>query len=146
MRMRNFIALLAVLAMVVVACGDDDATTTTGQVTTTTSGTADTTTTTAASTEPIKIGAVLGISGRFAFVGGPQQLALQMAQEEINAAGGIAGRPVEFVIYDDEVDETKTVPLVNRLIGEDGVVAIIGPSITIPALAIAPIVEEQGIV
>ena len=144
--MRKFIALLAVVAMIVVACGDDDATTTTQAATTTTAGPGGDTTTTAASTEPIKIGAVLGISGRFAFVGGPQELALQMAEDEINAAGGIAGRPVEFVIYDDEVDETKTVPLVNRLIGEDQVVAIIGPSITIPALAVAPIVEDQGIV
>lgn len=97
----------------------------------------------AASGEPIRIGAVLGISGRFAFVGEGQQNALQLAQDEINEAGGIAGRPVEFVIYDDEVNDTKTVQLTNRLIGEDNVVAIIGPSITIPALAIAPIVERE---
>jgi len=94
---------------------------------------------------PIRIGAVLGISGRFAFVGGPQQNALVMAEEEINASGGIDGRPVEFVIYDDEVDETKTVPLFNRLVGEDEVVAVIGPSITIPALAIGPLAEREQI-
>jgi ABC-type branched-subunit amino acid transport system substrate-binding protein len=95
--------------------------------------------------DPIRIGAVLGISGRFAFVGGPQQNALLMAEEEMNAEGGIDGRPVEFVIYDDEVDETKTVPLFNRLIGEDDVVAVIGPSITIPALAVAPLAERAQI-
>ena len=95
--------------------------------------------------DPVKIGAVLGISGRFAFVGGPQQNALLLAQDRINNEGGIAGRPVEFVIYDDEVDETKTVPLVNRLVGEDEVVAVIGPSITIPALAVAPILEREGV-
>ena len=91
---------------------------------------------------PIKIGAILGISGRFAFVGEPQKQALELAQQRINADGGIAGRQVEFVIYDDEVDETKSVPLTNRLISEDKVVAIIGPSITVPALAIQPIVER----
>lgn len=95
--------------------------------------------------DPIRIGAVLGISGRFAFVGGPQQNALLLAEEEMNAADGIAGRPVEFVIYDDEVDETKTVPLFNRLIGEDEVVAVIGPSITIPALAVGPLAERAQI-
>jgi branched-chain amino acid transport system substrate-binding protein len=95
--------------------------------------------------EPIRIGAVLGISGRFAFVGQGQQNALALAQDEINEAGGIAGRPVEFVVYDDEVDETKSVQLTNRLIGEDGVVAVIGPSITIPALAIAPIIEREQV-
>lgn len=91
---------------------------------------------------PIKIGAILGISGRFAFVGAPQQQALQLAQEQINADGGVDGRQVEFVIYDDEVDETKSVPLANRLISEDKVVAIIGPSITVPALAVQPVVER----
>lgn len=95
-----------------------------------------------AASGPIKIGAILGISGRFAFVGAPQQQALEMAEEQINAEGGIAGRDVSFVIYDDEVDETKTVPLANRLISEDKVVAIIGPSITVPALAAQPVVER----
>lgn len=142
--MRRLIALFAVFAMLVAACGDDDAETTSTEGTTATQET--TATTSAPSDEPIKIGAILGISGRFAFVGAPQANALEMLEDEMNAAGGIAGRPVEFIIYDDEVDETKTVPLANRLIGEDGVVAIIGPSITIPALAIAPIVEAQGIV
>ncbi len=142
--MRRLIALFAVFAMLVAACGDDDAETTSTEGTTATQET--TATTSAPSDEPIKIGAILGISGRFAFVGAPQANALEMVEDEMNAAGGIAGRPVEFIIYDDEVDETKTVPLANRLIGEDGVVAIIGPSITIPALAIAPIVEAQGIV
>lgn len=94
---------------------------------------------------PIRIGAILGISGRFAFVGAPQQQALQLAQEQINADGGIAGRQVEFVIYDDEVDETKSVPLANRLISEDRVVAIIGPSITVPALAVQPVVERAKV-
>ena len=94
---------------------------------------------------PIKIGAILGISGRFAFVGAPQQQALELAAKQINADGGICDRDVEFVIYDDEVDETKSVPLANRLISEDEVVAIIGPSITVPALAVQPIVERAHI-
>ena len=163
--MRKFYALLLALAMVTAACSGDStdttetadeptatsaATETTDPPTATTEGSTETTTAPSdnggtPSGDPIKIGAILGISGRFAFVGAPQQNALLLAQEEMNAAGGIAGRPVEFIIYDDEVDETKTVPLTNRLIGEDGVVAIIGPSITIPALAMAPIVEGTPI-
>jgi branched-chain amino acid transport system substrate-binding protein len=102
-------------------------------------------TATGVSGDPIRIGAVLGISGRFAFVGSGQQNALQLFADQVNAEDGIAGRPVEFVIYDDEVDDTQTVQLTNRLIGQDDVVAIIGPSITIPALAIAPLVEREQI-
>ncbi len=100
---------------------------------------------TSADEGPIRIGATLGISGRFAFVGAPQQQALELAGEQINADGGICDRDVEFVIYDDEVDETKSVPLANRLISEDEVVAIIGPSITVPALAVQPVVERARI-
>ena len=153
--MRKFLLLLLALVMVTAACsGDSTDTTDAADEPTATSAPTDTTAAPTATTmadggapsgDPIKIGAILGISGRFAFVGAPQQNALLLAQEEMNAAGGIAGRPVEFIIYDDEVDETKTVPLTNRLIGEDGVVAIIGPSITIPALAMAPIVEGTPI-
>lgn len=99
----------------------------------------------AAPAGPVKVGAVLGISGRFAFVGAPQQQALELARDQINASGGISGRQVELVVYDDEVDETKTVPLVNRLINEDQVVAVIGPSITVPALAMTPVVERAKI-
>ncbi|MEV0717511.1 ABC transporter substrate-binding protein [Asanoa sp. NPDC050611] len=124
---RRLAAVLATAAvsLTLAACGDDgDADGGSGE------------------TGTIRIGAILGISGRFAFVGEPQKQALELAQERINAAGGISGRKVEFVIYDDEVDETKSVPLANRLISEDKVVAIIGPSITVPALAIQPIVER----
>jgi branched-chain amino acid transport system substrate-binding protein len=127
---RRLTAVLAAAAvtLAVAACGDDGGS----------GGGAD-------ETGPIRIGAILGISGRFAFVGEPQKQALELAQQRINADGGISGRQVEFVIYDDEVDETKSVPLTNRLISEDKVVAIIGPSITVPALAIQPIVERAKV-
>lgn len=140
--------LAGLLAVVMAACGggasDDDGTAAAGGDSTAAPAGSETAAEEGAG-EPIRIGAVLGISGRFAFVGEGQQNALLLAQDEINEAGGIAGRDVEFVIYDDEVDETKTVQLTNRLIGEDGVVAVIGPSITIPALAIAPIVEREQV-
>lgn len=136
MLLRRTHALLAVLVLsaALTGCGGDTDTPASGSA-----GTP------AAESGPVRIGAVLGISGRFAFVGAPQQQALQLAQDQINADGGIDGRNVEFVIYDDEVDETKTVPLANRLISEDKVVALIGPSITVPALALQPVIERSGI-
>ncbi len=136
-RSRSAVAVLTLTALAALAaCGGSSGTTSTGS-----------SPSTAASKDvgPVRIGAVLGVSGRFAFVGGPQQQALMLAQDQINADGGIDGRKVEFKIYDDEVDETKTVPLANRLISEDKVVAIIGPSITVPALAMQPVVERAGI-
>jgi branched-chain amino acid transport system substrate-binding protein len=152
---RRSLVLLGILIVLLAACGG--AAETTGESDTASDTDADTASDTGADTasedgdtaaaegEPVRIGAVLGISGRFAFVGGPQQNALRMAEQEINDGGGIDGRPVEFIIYDDEVDETKTVPLFNRLVGEDDVVAVIGPSITIPALAVGPLAERAQI-
>jgi len=143
-RPLRYVALLPLLALLAAACGGgDQAAQPSGDASE--ASTAEQAEGEGAASEPVRIGAVLGISGRFAFVGGPQQNALRMAEQEINDAGGIAGRPAEFIIYDDEVDETKSVPLVNRLIGDDEVDAIIGPSITLPALAIAPLVEREQI-
>lgn len=134
-RTRSAIVALAVTALAALAaCGGSSDSTSAGS-----------SPAAAKETGPVRIGAVLGISGRFAFVGGPQQQALMLAQDQINDKGGIGGRKVEFTIYDDEVDETKTVPLANRLISEDKVVAIIGPSITVPALALQPVVERAEI-
>lgn len=135
-RTRPAVAALAVIALAALAaCGSSGSS----------SSASDSPAAAAKETGPIRIGAVLGISGRFAFVGGPQQQALMLAQDQINAKGGIDGRKVEFMIYDDEVDETKTVPLANRLISENKVVAIIGPSITVPALALQPVIERAEI-
>ena len=81
----------------------------------------------APSGEPIKIGAILPVSGQYAPMGDPMKKSIELAQETINAAGGIAGRPLQLVIYDDEADQAKSLQLTDRLINEDKVVAIIGP-------------------
>jgi branched-chain amino acid transport system substrate-binding protein len=68
-----------------------------------------------------------------------------MVLDNINATGGINGRKVQLVIYDTQGDATKAVQAANRLIKEDKVVAIIGPSTTGGTRAIIPIVENAGI-
>lgn len=92
-----------------------------------------------------KIGGVFSVTGPASFLGDPEKKSLEMAVDEINARGGIDGRLLEAVIYDDEGDPTKTVLAANRLISSDGVIAVIGPSLTPTTLAIVPIAEKARI-
>ncbi len=92
--------------------------------------------------EPIRIGAIFSVTGPAAFLGEPERNTAKMLEDEINKGGGLLGRKIEVVVYDDESDPTKAVTAVDRLIKKDKVVAIIGPSTTGSTLAIAPKVEE----
>jgi branched-chain amino acid transport system substrate-binding protein len=68
-----------------------------------------------------------------------------MVVDEINKAGGIKGRKLKLVIYDTQGDATKAVQAATRLIKEDRVSAIIGPSTTGETMAVIPVVEKAGI-
>jgi branched-chain amino acid transport system substrate-binding protein len=92
--------------------------------------------------EPYKLGAVLSTTGPAAFMGEPQKNSLLMVQQEVNSRGGIAGHPLEIIIYDDASDRDKAINAVNRLIEQDQVVAIIGPTLSSSSLAVIPLVEE----
>jgi len=95
--------------------------------------------------EPIKIGAVLAVTGPASWLGQPEKNTGLMIVEEINKAGGINGRMIELIVEDDEGNETKAVNAVNKLILKDNVVAIFGPSTTGPSLAVVPIAERHKI-
>lgn len=94
---------------------------------------------------PIKIGALFSITGPPSFLGEPERNTAQMVVAEINKAGGIKGRMLELVVYDSQGDATKAVQAATRLIKEDKVVAIIGPSTTGDTMAVIPIVEKAQI-
>nr|WP_298432659.1 ABC transporter substrate-binding protein [Geobacter sp.] len=94
---------------------------------------------------PIKIGGLFAVTGPASFLGEPERNTAQMVVNEINAAGGIKGRRFELVAYDTQGDATKAVQAANRLIKEDRVVAIIGPSTTGDTMAVIPIAERAHI-
>jgi branched-chain amino acid transport system substrate-binding protein len=95
--------------------------------------------------QPIKIGALFAITGPASFLGEPERNTAQMVVDEINKAGGIKGRQLQLVVYDTQGDTTKAKQLVNKLIKNDRVVAIIGPSTTGDSMAIIDDVEKAGI-
>ncbi|OPX25443.1 MAG: branched-chain amino acid ABC transporter substrate-binding protein [Candidatus Latescibacteria bacterium 4484_107] len=94
---------------------------------------------------PYKVGAVFAISGRASWLGEPERNTVQMIADEINAAGGINGHPLELIIEDTVGDATKTVNAVNKLIEKDQVAAIIGPSRSGTTMAVVPIVQKAQV-
>lgn len=100
----------------------------------------------AASAAPtIRIGGLFAVSGPAAFLGEPERNTLEMLVSETNAKGGVNGAKVELFIYDTQGDATKAVQLATKLIRNDKVVAIIGPSTTGESLAVIPIAERERI-
>jgi len=98
-----------------------------------------------AAAPPIKIGGLFAVTGPASFLGEPERNTAQMVVEEINKAGGIKGRQLQLVVYDTQGDSTKAVQAATRLIKDDKVVAIIGPSTTGDSMAVIPVVEKAGI-
>jgi branched-chain amino acid transport system substrate-binding protein len=94
---------------------------------------------------PVKIGALFSVSGPASFLGEPERNTAVMMVDEINKAGGIKGRKLELIVYDTQGDATKAVQAANKLIKDDKVVAIIGPSTTGDSMAVIPVVEKAEI-
>ena len=97
------------------------------------------------SAEPIKIGGLFSVTGPPSFLGEPERNTANMMVDQINRAGGIKGRMLKLVVYDTQGDATKAVQAATRLIKDDRVSAIIGPSTTGETMAVIPIVERAGI-
>jgi len=95
--------------------------------------------------EPIRIGAIFSVTGPASFLGEPERNTAKMLEEQLNRDGGLLGRKIEVIVYDDESDATKAVTAVDRLIKRDRVMAVIGPSTSGSTLAIVPKVEEAKI-
>ena len=93
----------------------------------------------------IKIGALFAVTGPAAFLGEPERNAAQMVVDGINKQGGIKGQKLELVAYDTAGDATKAVQLATKLIRNDKVVAIVGPSTTGESMAVAPVAEKEKI-
>ena len=95
--------------------------------------------------EPIKIGAILSLTGTYAGLGEPEKNLIEMEVKKINDAGGINGRPVEVIIEDDATDEAQAVAAASRLIEQENVVAIIGATGTGQTMAMRGDIQRAGI-
>ncbi len=93
--------------------------------------------------EPIRIGLTLGLTGKYAKLGDMQKKGFKLWENHINEKGGILGRQVEVVIYDDESDPVTARMLYRKLIKKDGVDLLQGPYSSGIAEAVAPITEKE---
>ena len=93
----------------------------------------------------IKIGALFAVTGPAAFLGEPERNSAQMVVDEINKAGGVKGHKLELIVYDTAGDATKAVSLATKLIKDDKVAVILGPSTTGESMAVIPVVEKEKV-
>jgi branched-chain amino acid transport system substrate-binding protein len=93
----------------------------------------------------IKIGGLFAVTGPASFLGEPEKKTLEMLVADLNAKGGISGQKLEAIIYDTAGDATKAVQLATKLIKNDKVVAIIGPSTTGESMAVLALTEKEKI-
>ena len=90
--------------------------------------------------EPIKIGFSMELTGPFAVVGKTGLLAFKIWQEEVNAEGGLLGRPVKLVYYDDQSNPALVPAIYTKLIDIDKVDLLIssyGTNLVAPAMPVA---------
>ena len=97
-------------------------------------------------TTPIKIGLSTPLTGNFAENGEGTKVAVQMAVDKINAAGGINGRTIEVDVQDSKSDPTQSAQIATMFTEDDSILAEIGDFSSGACIAAAPIYEEAGMV
>lgn len=95
--------------------------------------------------DTIRIGGLAPLTGDAASYGVAVNNAIQMAVEDINANGGIDGKQIKYIYYDEKGDTTEATNAYNKLVQDDKVVAIIGDVTTKPTLAVAQTSQQDNI-
>ena len=95
--------------------------------------------------EKIKIGFFAPLTGFAAADGASAKQAVEMAVKEINQRGGISGKEIELVVYDDRADSKEAVTIANKLIERDKVIVAVSGSYSMPTRASAPIFQKAKI-
>ncbi len=95
--------------------------------------------------EPIRIGSFLAVTGPASFLGDPELKTMEMYVEKINKDGGVLGRQLELIHYDDAGNASKARNFASRLIRSDRVDIIVGGSTTGATMAAVPMVEQAQI-
>ena len=92
---------------------------------------------------PIKIGMSMPQTGSLGAGGQAALLALRMWVDEVNVRGGLGGRRVEFIVYDDQTNPANTPGIYTKLLDVDKVDLLIAPYGTVPTAPIMPLVKER---
>lgn len=98
------------------------------------------------SDSPIRIGATMSETGAYATQGIAARNGYLLCEEHVNAAGGVLGRDIQFIIHDDESNTERARELYSQLLDEEKVDAIMGPYGSTLTEAVAPITEKHRMV
>lgn len=95
--------------------------------------------------EPIPIGALYGVTGGMSSIDAPGANGMRLAAKEMNAKGGVLGRPIRLIVEDGKTDQTATTNAMSRLINVHKVVAVGGLNDTTFVLAAGPIAQKAKV-
>src|SRR3979409_2256252 len=98
-----------------------------------------------AQSAPVKIGIGIAQTGTLGGGGKAALLALQMWVEDVNGRGGLLGRKVELLAYDDQSNPATTPGIYTKLLDVDKVDLLIAPYGTVPTAPIMPLVKQRGL-
>src|SRR5215470_776753 len=93
--------------------------------------------------KPVVIGGTLGLTGILAEASSDYKAVYERWEKQINDKGGLLGRPVKLIVYNDESTPTVAQSLYNRLLDQDAVDLVLAPYTTFVGGAIVPIVMAQ---
>ncbi len=99
----------------------------------------------AASGEPIKVGGGFALTGDESSLDLPAANGAKLAAKEINAAGGVLGRPIDLVVHDTQYKMDVTAQVAKQFIEQDKVIAVVGFTDTDSVLASGPTIQGAGI-
>jgi branched-chain amino acid transport system substrate-binding protein len=92
----------------------------------------------------VKIGMSMPQTGSLGAGGQAALLALRMWVEDVNGKGGLLGRKVEFIVYDDQTNPANTPGIYTKLLDVDKVDLLIAPYGTVPTAPIMPLAKQRG--
>src|SRR5678816_4789839 len=95
--------------------------------------------------QPIKVGIGISKTGTLGGGGKAALLGLQMWVEDINKKGGLLGRKVELIAYDDQSNPATTPGIYTKLLDVDKVDLLVAPYGTVPTAPIMPLVKQRGL-
>jgi branched-chain amino acid transport system substrate-binding protein len=93
--------------------------------------------------KPIRIGLSIAQTGPLSAAGKSGLLGLQLWREDVNARGGLLGRAVELVVYDDQGSAALTPGIYTKLLDVDKVDLLVAPYATNPTASIMPLVKRR---
>src|SRR4029079_7355695 len=99
----------------------------------------------AAEPPPIKIGMSMAMTGGLAGAGKASLLGIEIWRDDVNAKGGLLGRKVELVVYDDKSSASETPAIYSKLLDVDKVDILFAPYATVPTAPLLPLVKQRGL-